>query len=189
MNQLWIFVQDEGDGDPNTVEYRLYKNIKILGNQEFKGASSKFCFKNSCVDGDIDLIFIRQDMLFEFDVDTEEVRTIMKFPEPISPSIFEILPNTSQTKFMVNCFHDLMFIDTEASKVVNLAKEQDFMIDEFEDILWDETDMCWYVLINMLDEYLGFYLLQWFEKDMDKPKILLKFRNRLNIGDCSMSIN
>jgi hypothetical protein len=69
----------------------------------------------------VGLIFIRSDKIFKIDVDTEVITDIMVFPEPISESILEILPNTDQTKFMVNAFHECYFIDSVKGIVINIC--------------------------------------------------------------------
>jgi hypothetical protein len=125
INQLWIFTLGKPEGESSdsddTIDYRLYKNIKVFDKPEFKGVASEFQFTSDSKPGNVSLIFIRSDKIFKIDVDTEVITDIMVFPEPISESIIEILPNTNQTKFLVNAFTDCYFIDSVKGIVINLC--------------------------------------------------------------------
>lgn len=192
INQLWIFkrtnVQHFPDDDEDKVTFEQYKRIILKENPEFKGVTSKFIFANNCTPGNVRVIFIRKDMIFEFNVETEVITPLMVFPEPINDSIQEISPTDDNTCFLVNCFKNCYFIDT-AKKTIEDITEEKLEIEEVEDILWDDVDECWYVLVNKMEGKYGFFVFKYYLKDMKNPTHLIKWVNKLNIGDCNMAIN
>lgn len=89
---------------------------------------------------------------------------------------------------MVNCFGNCYYIDIE-KKVIDDISQDNLDIAEIEDILYDDVEECWYVLINKLDGMYGFYVFKFYRNDMKNPTHLIKWTNKMNIGDCNMAIN
>lgn len=64
----------------------------LKGNPEFQGVTSKFIFRLNCTEGNVRVLFLRKDMIFEFNVENEVITPVMIFPDPINDSIMEISP-------------------------------------------------------------------------------------------------
>lgn len=56
-------------------------------------------------------------------------------------------------------------------------------------MIYDGVDKCWYMLANKHEEMLGFYVIQFLEDDISKPVFLVKWKNKLNVGNANMAIN
>ena len=52
----------------------------------------------------------------------------------------------------------------------------------------DQEDHVFYILANKYDEKLGFFLIKMSESDTNKFSFLTKYKNKLDIGDATISI-
>jgi len=73
---------------------------------------------------------------------------------------------------------------------VNLKTRQEHDIDteynisSISEVIFDHQDRCFYILSNKYQEKLGFFVMRMYEDDPTKSKFLIKFKNKLDIGDC-----
>lgn len=55
-------------------------------------------------------------------------------------------------------------------------------------VIYDSEDQFFYVLANKFEEKLGFFVIKVGEKDPSKFDFLIRWKNKLNIGDPNMFI-
>jgi len=77
---------------------------------------------------------------------------------------------------------------------VNVARNTEVDIDDeynigcIKEIIFDQEDRVFYILCNKYQEKLGFFVLRMREDDPNRSKFLIKIKNKLDIGDCNISV-
>lgn len=95
-------------------------------------------------------------------------------------------PNENQTIFVV--------ASPDEGVHVNLAKKKEMDFDEIlhttniKNVIYDSDDENFILLANRYDEKLGFFVVKFDERDPSKFKFLIKWKNKLEIGDTSMYV-
>ena len=86
----------------------------------------------------------------------------------------------------------------EDGRWIHINKKQEFKfsqniqgygVDQIRDLIYDAEHLQYYVLTNKFDEKLGFFVIKISETNPHKSKFLIKWKNKLDIGDTSMTIN
>ena len=79
---------------------------------------------------------------------------------------------------------------------LTLQKEVEFSqniqgcaIDLIRELIYDEEHQQYFILANKYNEKLGFFVIKISETNPTQCKFLIKWSNRLDIGDTSMTIN
>lgn len=135
------------------------------------------------------IIFCKRDQIFTLNFDTKEVETIYRFETPLVRQPTQFVPNENQTKFMISSPSDLGIIDLtsgERDKFTNLQDHYEVQV--CRSVIYDSVDRDFYIMANKYDEKLGFFILK---VNIDKPMkgiFLIKWKNKLDIGDTSMHI-
>ena len=91
-----------------------------------------------------------------------------------------------------------MIASPEDGLYLDLSKEEipeefdtnkNYNISSIKDVIYDSEDRKFFVLSNKFQEKLGFFILKMNEMDPGSaPKFLIKWKNRLDIGDPNMVI-
>ena len=115
---------------------------------------------------------------------------IYKFKDQFSRQPLFFRPNHDCSIFMVASVED--------GRYINLNKKQEFefsrnvqgsVLDVIREIIYDEEEQQFIILANKFREKLGFFILTIQELDPKKVRFIVKWGNKLDIGDTSMAIN
>ena len=162
------------------------KDIKI-----FNKVSVQFYFK-ALQPGQSDyttLIFVKQDRILELDFTKSVekcVETIYIFQMPLNrqPEFFQM--NDEQKLMIISSAEDGVYIDMLKRQEIDL--DDKFNIGCIKEIIHDQEDGFFYVLANKYDEKLGFFLIRMNDSDTNDFKFLTKYKNKLDIGDATVSV-
>lgn len=66
--------------------------------------------------------------------------------------------------------------------------DEAYHISNIKEIIHDDEDKVFYMLCNKYDEKLGIFLVKFSEKDPNDHMFLLRWKNKLDIDDCSVNI-
>jgi hypothetical protein len=94
--------------------------------------------------------------------------------------------NDNQTIFVCASTNNGLYVNIETAAELDIDAQ--YEIGCIKEIIFDEDDRCFYILSNKYQEKLGFYVLRMYEDDPTRSKFLIKFKNKLEIGDCSLTI-
>jgi hypothetical protein len=89
--------------------------------------------------------------------------------------------------FVVASADDGLYINTITKQEVDI--DELFGVGLIKNIKFESETREFYVLCNREGQKLGFYVLKFSEKDVHRNKFLIKFQNKLDIGDVEMYIN
>ena len=77
----------------------------------------------------------------------------------------------------------------DIKKGIEIDLDDKFRIGKIKEIIHDEEDHVFYILSNMYDEKLGFFILRMDEFNPESNfKFLVKYKNKLSIGDCDIFV-
>ena len=106
--------------------------------------------------------------------------------------------NDIQDKMVISSQEDGIYLDIKKENEIDLDNE--FKIGIIKEIIHDEEDKCFYMVANKYDEKLGFFIIRMDEDDplgfykdesgkkVMKSRFLTKYKNKLDIGDCKLSV-
>jgi len=82
---------------------------------------------------------------------------------------------------MISSPEDSLYVNniTRAEKDI----DELYSIASIKEIVYDKEDKAFYILFNKLEEKLGFYILKIDEEQPTKGKFLIRWKNKLDIGD------
>lgn len=66
--------------------------------------------------------------------------------------------------------------------------DDNYTIGAIKEIIFDQEDRTFYLLCNKYQEKLGFFVLRMKEDDPSGGQFLIKVKNKLDIGDCNISV-
>ena len=66
--------------------------------------------------------------------------------------------------------------------------DETYNIESIKEITYDEEDNVFYILTNKYMEKLGFFVLSMREYDPYQAKFLIKWKNKLDIGDTNFYV-
>jgi len=81
---------------------------------------------------------------------------------------------------------DGIYIDTK--KKIEVDIDEEYNIANIKAIIFDTDDDVFYLLTNKYMEKLGFYVLKMNEDDPHNCKFLIKWKNKLDIGDTNIFV-
>jgi hypothetical protein len=81
---------------------------------------------------------------------------------------------------------DGIYLDLSKQQEVDL--DEKFKIGSIKEIIHDEDDGVFYILANKYEEKLGFFLIKMNADNPDEHRFLTKYKNKLDIGDCSIKV-
>ena len=145
----------------------------------FKDASGECCEPNK-------LIFARQDSIIEYNIETEEVNTIVNFPQPLlrQPEFFTV--NKDQSICIIASTEDGIYFNQHTGELVDLDKK--FQISNIKEIICDSEDHYFYILSNMYQGKLGVFMIRFDEEKPDNSNFFLKYKNKLDISDADIAV-
>lgn len=81
---------------------------------------------------------------------------------------------------------DGVYVDLKQKTELDL--DQRFEITALKEIIHDEEDGVFYILANKFQDKLGFFLIRMAADDPDNHRFLTRYKNKLDIGDCSICV-
>ena len=94
--------------------------------------------------------------------------------------------NEQQNLMIISSAEDGVYIDMQRKQEIDL--DDKFNIGCIKEIIHDQEDRVFYILANKYDEKLGFFLIKMSESDTNKFSFLTKYKNKLDIGDATVSV-
>lgn len=86
---------------------------------------------------------------------------------------------------------DGIYIDVtekDKSKHVEIDLDSLYNISQISEIMYDEDDEVFYILTNKFDEKLGFFVIRFQVKNPHLYNFLIKWKNKLDIGDTNIHV-
>ena len=169
-------------------------------NELFVGVSQRFHFKKAKPGSDFkdSIYFAREDLIFEYNFETETHKILYEFSTDVRPSqqptYFEM--NTDQKIFMVASDWDCVYCNMNANSAEQfvLVDVDDMLnIKVIKHIYYNPEDKNFYILANKLNEKLGFYVIRVNEDDkkwpaQDEFDFVIRWTNKLDINDCGVFV-
>ena len=87
---------------------------------------------------------------------------------------------------IISSAEDGVYIDMQRKQEIDL--DDKFNIGCIKEIIHDGDDKVFYILANKYDEKLGFFLIKMSESDTNNFIFLTKYKNKLDIGDATVSV-
>jgi hypothetical protein len=131
-------------------------------------------------------LFAKIDQIFCLNFVTSEITTVFKFKEQLKcqPQFFH--PNEDQTIFVTASSADGVYINLKRNEEVDI--DETYNIEAIKEVTYDEEDRIFYILTNKYNEKLGFFVLSMREEDPNRAKFLIKWKNKLDIGDTNFYV-
>jgi hypothetical protein len=63
-----------------------------------------------------------------------------------------------------------------------------YSISAIKEVKYDQEENTFYILANKLDGLLGFFVLKVFAKDPTHSKFIIRWKNKLDIGDTNIDV-
>lgn len=83
---------------------------------------------------------------------------------------------------------DGIYVDVSGTKPVAIDIDETFEIGAIKEIIYDVEDQLFYICCNKYKGRLGFYVVSFNEKSTDSRTFLLKWKNKLDLGDANVHI-
>jgi len=94
--------------------------------------------------------------------------------------------NKEQTISIIASPDDGIYYNHETGAYIDLDTK--FNVKCIKEMVYDEEEGCFYMLTNKYKEKLGLYLVKFDEQDPDIFTFVLKYENKLDIGNADVSI-
>jgi hypothetical protein len=151
---------------------------------EFTDACIQFEFNNK---NSKELIFFTREDVFKWDYldEAKEKEQYYKFDNALDANPKFGVFNKDQSKFIITSSEDILYVDIHKQIEIDLDEREE--VSSIQNIITDNNNF--YCLANKKEARLGFYL---FSVSMDDPdrtsEYLIKWTNKLDIGNCDMHI-
>ena len=100
------------------------------------------------------------------------------------PQYFKV--NDDQRIFIVSSAMDGVYVNTNLNQEVDL--DDTYIISNIMEIIFDHDDDVFYILTNKYEEKLGFFVLRIQESNPFNGSFLIKWKNKLDIGDTNIFV-
>ena len=87
---------------------------------------------------------------------------------------------------MIASPEDGFHIDLKSNKETDFSKQ--YEVDSIKEVIYDQEESQYYILSNKFEEKLGFFILKINEYDPMTAEFLIKWKNKLDIGDPNIYI-
>ena len=89
---------------------------------------------------------------------------------------------------MIASPEDGLYLDLSKPDPVSYNTNKDFQIQAVKDVIYDAEEQIYYILSNKFQEKLGLFIIKMSETNPKSHKFLIKWKNKLDIGDPNMTI-
>ena len=134
-------------------------------------------------------MFTNRNEVFVLNIEVGDIKTIYKFKNPLKRQPVNFDVNDDQTIFVIASADDGLYINNSDEQKVEVDIDELYNIGLIKNIKFESETREFYILCNREGTELGFYVLKFSEKDIKQSKFLIKFQNKLDIGDVEMFIN
>jgi hypothetical protein len=93
------------------------------------------------------------------------------------------VPNFDQSIFIIASPEDGFHINLKKKNNIETNISKHYEIDAIKEVIYDQEENQYYILSNKFEEKLGFFVLKLSEKDPMNSQFLIKWKNKLDIGD------
>lgn len=114
---------------------------------------------------------------------TAVITTIFTFTHPLKRQPLYFVPNFDQSIYIIASPEDGFHIDLKKKSGVETNISKHFEVDAIKEVIYDQEENNYYILANKFEEKLGFFILRLGEKDPTNSQFLIKWKNKLDIGD------
>jgi hypothetical protein len=83
---------------------------------------------------------------------------------------------------------DGMYLNLKSSSQREVDINDEYQIASIKSVIYDQEEKFYYILSNKYEEKLGFFVIKVNEKDPSDKRFLIKWKNKLDIGDPNMFI-
>lgn len=94
--------------------------------------------------------------------------------------------NVEQDILLVASQEDCIYINLKDQIEVDV--DRNYSVSAIKEIIYDHEDGVFYMLANKFEEKLGFFVFTLQEKDPYQSKFYIKYKNKLDIGDCDINV-
>lgn len=180
INQLFVLKRVENS-------FEIWKQILVRDEPMFDKVCMQFHFRRKSPQTSV--ICVRKDCVFEYNYINKDSKVIYKLDETADglqsqPDFFQI--NSQQTQMVIASAEDGIYLDITKKQEVDL--DEKFQIGSIKEIIHDEDDGVFYILANKYEQKLGFFLIKMDAENPDQHRFLTKYKNKLDIGDCSIKV-
>lgn len=144
-----------------------------------------FFFKQSPGPKDT-IIFTKVDKIFELNFETSELTVVHMFEKPFERQPLYFKPNEDQTIFLIASPDEGRHLHLSTKREIEFNTEM--QISSIKDIIYDPEESQFLILANKYEEKLGFFVVKMDERDPAVCKFLIKWKNKLDIGDTKMFV-
>ena len=165
----------------------LVKRLVIKDLAIFNKISMRFLFRLTKQGREpLKLIFAKQDSLIELNFETDEVRELLIFQVPLTKQPEFFVMSNDQTISMIASQDDGIYFNHRTRQFVDI--DELYKIQNIKEIIHDHEDRHFYILCNKYKEKLGIFLIRMDENDPRQHTFILRWKNKLDIADCSVYI-
>lgn len=130
------------------------------------------------------LIFCNRKCIFELNFETGKTKNIYTFENKLNRQPLKFIPNKNYTVFLISSPNDGLLLNLEDKNEFELNKYHN--IKNIKNVIFDSEDKSYYVICNMCNDKLGFFLLKISMDNPEKSTYLIKWKNKLDIADVCM---
>jgi hypothetical protein len=156
----------------------------------FNQASLQFHFRVKPGKTRDELIFAKKDQIIVINFETEQVRQLYKYKDPLTrqPSYFQM--NENQNIIVISTIEDSIYLNlSDPNKQIEVDIDVLYSIGQICEIAFDKVSGWFYILCNVYQDKLGVYILGFHELDLQKVRFLMRDSNKLDIWDANIVIN
>lgn len=114
---------------------------------------------------------------------------MFKFEKPMKLQPLQMEPNHDNMVIMVTSPSEGYLIDLRKPKNEQcLVFHKIFNINTILSVVYEVVERDFYIICNKYNENLGFFVLKISQDEPTKCTFLIKWKNKLNIGNCTMYI-
>lgn len=187
QNQLFIFKRVRAKNEFSYDKWEQTHRIVVKDIPFFNKVCMQFHFKD-VKEGSIpdSILFVKKEEIFELNFNTEKFTTIHKFVIQIRsmPTLFQV--SNDQNQFVVASEYDGFWFDRETREEVDL--DELFDVDLIRNIIYDEEDHKFYFLSNKQGGSLGFFLVEFSQRNPRDFKYMTMWQHKLDIDDANIYI-
>ena len=78
--------------------------------------------------------------------------------------------------------------EVENEHISTLDLDVHFQIRNIKSVMYDYEDQSFYIMANRFKNNLGLFVIKFYEENPDEFEFIMKFNNKLEIGDCNINI-
>jgi hypothetical protein len=131
-------------------------------------------------------LFAKYDQIFTLNIYTSEIKTIIELHDKIDRQPHFFKPNVDQDTFIISSPEESQFVNLSTNEQTDI--DAIYNITMIRGILYDRNERQYYILANKHFELLGFYIIKVSEQDPSDFVFLIKWTNKLDIGDPNLYI-